>query len=99
MSEFPFRTAPLDFTGKEVISSYRTGNYKYVYEVRRGSGSGWIVWRNDGLVLGDFGTEDQAREAIPGFEHQDYLFQIQQWNHLQAHGIDSTEIPLPLKEL
>jgi len=101
MSEHPFRTKPLDFVGTEVLSNYRTGNYTYIYEtVHLGDGQnvGWAVVRNDGQVMGRYGSQDQAKADIPGFHHQDYLTQIQRWTHAQAHGVDLADTPLCLKE-
>lgn len=80
------------------MSNYRTADYTFTYEARRGGGAGWVVWRNDGRVLGDYATEDAAKSDIPGFQHQDYLTQIQRWTHAQAHGVDLADSPLCLRE-
>jgi hypothetical protein len=99
MSEVPFRTKPLDFVGTEVMCNYRTGDYALCYEARQGGAEhahNWIVWRNDGAVLGEFGSQDQARAAIPGFQHQDYLLTIQRWSHALAHGQEQALAPSPL---
>ena len=99
MSEVPFITRPLPFNGNEVMSNYRTGDYSLAYEARQGGAEhahNWIVWRNDGRVLGEFGSQDAARAAIPGFQHQDYLLTIQRWNHALAHGESEAMAPTPL---
>jgi hypothetical protein len=96
----PFNTRPLNL--ETYADSYRTGDYLYTYEVLPGGGAGWIVWRNDGKVLGDFGSRSAAEQSIAGFQHQDYLLSIQQWNHARAHGMDTAagvaSTPLCMKE-